>query len=292
MNTSKFQKTVWGFYHEHGRRLPWRTAETDGQFDPYKILVSEIMLQQTQVPRVIPKYHEFLAKFPDVRALAMAPLGEVLSAWNGLGYNRRAKFLWLSAQTLVDDFGGELPTSREKLETLPGVGPNTSGAILTYAFNQPVAFVETNIRTVFIHHFFKGQTGVSDKEVLSLVEQTLPDEEGKERSERLAYPRSGVPRTTKNLAPYRIWFWALMDYGSYLKQVVGNLNTTSKSYTKQSRFKDSRRQLRGRIIRELVGGPVSRSSLAITDERLDTVLAELIAEGLIQKDGMRYSLFA
>jgi A/G-specific adenine glycosylase len=266
---ASFQELVWDFYRQYGRHdLPWRAAEADGRFDPYKILVSEVMLQQTQVPRVIPKYYEFLAKFPDVRTLAAAPLGEVLSTWNGLGYNRRAKFLWQAAQKVMDDFGGEFPATRGQLETLPGVGPNTAGAILAYAFNQPVAFVETNIRTVFIHHFFKDQAEISDKEILILVEKTLDN----------ARPRE--------------WYWSLMDYGSHLKQTVGNLSTASKSYAKQSRFDGSRRQLRGRIIRQLVGGPANRETLAIADERLDGVLAELAAEGLIQKTGTLYSLFA
>lgn len=266
-----FRQTVWDFYREHGRHdLPWRVAESDGSFDPYKILVSEIMLQQTQVPRVIPKYQEFLAKFPNVQILAAANLGEVLAVWNGLGYNRRAKFLWQAAQKIEQSFSGTFPRTVPELQKLPGVGPNTAGAIIVYSFNQPEIFVETNIRTVFIHHFFQGQTQVSDKDILLLVAKTLPDEERKERR----------------------WFWALMDYGNYLKQTVGNVNQASKSYAKQSKFAGSRRQLRGAIIRVLLEKPRRQDELMtmLPDERLATVLAELTREGLIRQTGKRFSV--
>lgn len=157
------QETVWKYYHQHGRHdLPWRLPEPDGSFDPYKILVSEIMLQQTQVPRVLPKFTEFLTKFPTGQELAEASLGEVLAAWSGLGYNRRAKFLWQAAQKVVRDFGGELPHTFEALESLPGIGKNTAGAVAAYAYNQPAIFLETNIRTIFIHHFFRDADLVPD----------------------------------------------------------------------------------------------------------------------------------
>jgi A/G-specific adenine glycosylase len=266
-----FRKTVWDFYREHGRHeLPWRRAEADGEFDPYKILVSEIMLQQTQVARVIPKYNEFLAKFPDVARLAQASLGEVLRAWSGLGYNRRAKFLWRSAQMVVADFGGEFPRGARELQKLPGVGPNTAGAITAYAFNRPAVFVETNIRTVFIHHFFKHQRDIPDKTILELVEQTLDRERP------------------------RVWFWALVDYGAYLKQTVGNVNRASRSYAKQSKFAGSKRQLRGQVIRLLIERSYNQSELAglLGDDRLDVVLDDLVAEKLIAARSGSFMLFA
>lgn len=256
---SKLQTTVWRHYREHGRHdLPWRSSESDGSFDPYKILVSEIMLQQTQVSRVIPKYHDFLKRFPSFTALASAPLSGVLRAWNGLGYNRRAKFLWQCARQVVAEHGGRLPQTTAELVRLPGIGPNTAGAILAYAFNQPVIFIETNIRTVFIHHFFRGQQGVDDRRILDLVAQALPDN-----------PRE--------------WYWALMDYGSSLKQKLGNLNTLSKHYIKQSRFEGSKRQLRGQILRLLGDEPRTAAQLAseIADERLPDVLNDLVKESLI-----------
>ncbi|HTH71739.1 MAG TPA: hypothetical protein VL737_00045 [Candidatus Pristimantibacillus sp.] len=265
---SDFQATVWRYYREHGRHdLPWRSSEPDGSFDPYKILVSEIMLQQTQVPRVIPKYHEFLERFHSFTALAGAPLSDVLRVWNGLGYNRRAKFLWQCARQVVAIHGGQPPRTTAGLVALPGIGPNTAGAILAYAFNQPVIFIETNIRTVFIHHFFSGQQGVDDRRILDLVAQTLPDN-----------PRE--------------WYWALMDYGSSLKQKLGNLNTLSKHYVKQSRFEGSKRQIRGQVLRVLGEQPRTAAQLSseIADERLAGVLNDLVKESLITCIKGRYRL--
>lgn len=265
LQRTEFQEAVWDFYHEHGRHdLPWR----QGQLDPYHILVSELMLQQTQVGRVIPKYHEFLARFPDVQRLAAAPLGEVLRAWSGLGYNRRAKFLQQAAQVIVTQFGGVFPPSVAELTQLPGVGVNTAGAIVAYAFDRPVSFVETNIRTVYLHHFFHDETNVADKAILELVEQTLDAEHARD------------------------WYWALMDYGAHLKKTVGNPNQRSRSYAKQPKFEGSRRQIRGQVLRLLSNRPMTRQKLAeqISDERLADVLTELITEGLIQRYGRSLSL--
>lgn len=268
-NTQLFQKQVWAYYTDHGRHdLPWRNPEPNGSFDAYKILVSELMLQQTQVTRIIPKFHQFLDVFPSLELLAAAPLSAVLIAWSGLGYNRRAKFLQQAAQLIVRDFGGAFPTTMSQLVTLPGVGSNTAGAVLAYAFNEPVAFVETNIRTVFIHHFFKDQAAVSDKDIRELVIKTLD--------------------TTNP----RVWYWALMDYGSFLKKSVGNTSIASKSYAKQPAFGSSRRQIRGHVLRLLAQGPQTVAALgaAIADERLQAVLTDLVHEGLIQKDGSIYQL--
>jgi A/G-specific adenine glycosylase len=262
-----FAEALWEFYAHSGRGgLPWRQPEPDGSFDPYKIMVSELMLQQTQVARVIPKYGEFLERFPGSRALARADLADVLRAWQGLGYNRRAKFLWQSAQIL--DKLKHFPETTGELTQLPGIGPNTAGAILAYAYDTPVVFVETNIRTVYIHHFFRDRSDVTDKEILSLVEQTLERE----------HPRE--------------FYWALMDYGSHLKATVGNLNEVSKHYAKQSQFHGSRRQVRGQVIRLLGDRPHTAAELrdAITDERLSPVLEELVREGLIRRKGSNYSL--
>ena len=236
-------------------------------FDPYKILVSELMLQQTQVRRVIPKYHEFLTRFPDVHSLARASLGEVLIAWSGLGYNRRAKYLWQAAQ-IVHDRGGEFPQTLTGLVELPGVGKNTAGAIMAYAYDQPVVFIETNIRSVFIHHFFKDQTDISDKAILELVEKTLPAEHIRE------------------------WYWSLMDYGTHLKQTVGNSAKRSKSYVRQSPFEDSKRQLRGRVLRLLHDGAHSHEHIidSMHDARTESVLADLASEQLIVRTGDCYKL--
>lgn len=275
----EFRTVVWEFYRRYGRHdLPWRQPEAGGTFDPYKILVSEIMLQQTQVGRVIPKYQLFLERFPSFATLAAAPLGEVLRAWSGLGYNRRAKFLWQCAGQVVAERGGQLPLTSAELVKLPGIGPNTAGAVLAYAFNAPALFVETNIRTVFIHHFFADQTGVSDRDILAMLQTTFPTRE---------------PGATKNLEGVsRYWYWALMDYGTHLKQTIGNLNTLSKHYAKQSRFEGSTRQLRGQVLRLLSERPYSLSQLQshIPDPRLSAVLGSLTAEGFIIKTARAYHL--
>jgi len=262
-----FLETLWDFYAQHGRgSLPWRQPGPDGVFDPYKIMVSELMLQQTQVARVIPKYTSFLELFPNVHSLAQAELGDVLRAWQGLGYNRRAKFLWQAAQ-MVDSLK-YFPDVPDELVKLPGVGRNTAGAILAYTYSQPVVFIETNVRTVYIHHFFNDRTDVSDKEIIALVEQTLDRENTRE------------------------FYWALMDYGSRIKASVGNANKASRHYTKQSAFHGSRRQVRGQIIRLLGSGDLSLVELqtAVADERLAGVLNDLTAEGLIRLKGDTYSL--
>lgn len=263
---SEFLEILWDFYARHGRELPWRAPGSAGQFDPYKIMVSELMLQQTQVARVVPKYHEFLELFPTIQKLAGAELGEVLRAWQGLGYNRRAKFLWQAAQA-VNNLGS-FPDTAAGLVKLPGIGVNTAGAILAYSYNQPAVFIETNVRTVYIHQFFTDRADVADKEIITLLEQTLDHENPRE------------------------FYWALMDYGTHLKATVGNVSKASKHYTKQSTFKGSRRQLRGLIIRTLGGGHHTLSALheAIADERLESVLDDLVAEGLIRATNGTYAL--
>lgn len=254
---------VWDYYNYHGRHdLPWRAS-----VDPYFVMISELMLQQTQVSRVIPKFQEFITAFPTVRSLAAATLSSVLTVWSGLGYNRRAKFLHQAAQMIVNEYSEQFPKTLEELIKLPGIGKNTAGAIIAYAYNLPAVFVETNIRTVFIHHFFNDRTDVSDKEIFELVEQTVDRE----------HPRE--------------WYWALMDYGSYLKKSVSNIEQ-SKHYAKQSKFEGSKRQIRGQVIRELTSSKKSLSQLKtqIADERLTTVLDDLISEHMIQKVGTQYSL--
>ena len=268
MSMDRFQRAVWEYYRAHGRHdLSWRQFETDGALDPYKVLVSELMLQQTQVSRVIPKFEIFVRQFPTLESLSAASLADVLRAWNGLGYNRRAKFLWQAAQAVVRDYGGRLPDTSGELLKLPGVGINTAGAILAYAYNKPVVFVETNIRTVFIYHFFADTERVSDKDIADMVTKTLPDN-------------------------VREWYWALMDYGTYLKQAVGNVNKQSKHYAKQSTFHGSRRQIRGQVLRLLAAGNQTRDDLVglVADERLLSILDDLTSEGLIAKRGKQYLL--
>ncbi len=263
-----FQDSVWDYFRRSGRHdLPWRLPESDGLYDPYKIVVSEIMLQQTQVPRVLPKFIDFTARFPTWEALAGAPLASVLTAWSGLGYNRRAKFLWQAAQAVCREHAGQLPDTQASLMTLPGIGPNTAGAVMTYAFNKPAVFIETNIRTVFIHHFFNDVQAVHDRDIADLVAATLPDNA-------------------------REWYWALMDYGTFLKQTAGNASRRSAHYARQSAFAGSRRQIRGQVLRTLqaAGRTMEYMQTEIADERLQSVLDDLVREGMITFDGTRYTL--
>jgi A/G-specific adenine glycosylase len=251
--------------------MPWRipALRLEGdELDPYPILVSELMLQQTQVARVIPKYEMFMKLFPTVGALADAPLADVLSAWTGLGYNRRAKFLHQAARMVRDEFGGTFPKAAAELVRLPGVGPNTAGAIAAYAYDAPSLYLETNIRTVLIHHFFQDRGDVTDAELMPYLRASLPDEN------------------------YREWYWALMDYGSYLKATVGNLSRRSRGYVRQSTFHGSQRQVRGAVLKTLVAGASDLAALTenLPDERLPEVLADLVREGLVEEFAGRYQL--
>lgn len=262
-----FLRVLRAYYDQYGRHdLPWRKPEPDGSFDPYKILLSEIMLQQTQVPRVITKYREFLTAFPTVVVLAEAELGQVLRAWSGLGYNRRAKYLHDTAKTVVS--GKSFPDTLTELVKLPGIGKNTAGAILVYAFNKPALFIETNVRTVYIHHFFGDKSGVADSEIIQLLERTMDKENPRE------------------------FYWALMDYGTFLKGKVGNVNKLSKHYVKQSKFHGSRRQIRGQVLKVLGEKQCTFTELKtiIPDNRLEGVLRELAGEGLVRQAGNTYRL--
>jgi A/G-specific adenine glycosylase len=217
-----FVQLVLDHYERAGREMPWRSNPS-----PYWVFVSEVMLQQTQVPRVMDRFPAFVERFPDFTALADAPFSEVLEAWSGLGYNRRARYLHRSARLIVEDFSGKLPKEPAVLQSLPGIGPNTAGSIAAFAWDLPVVFVETNIRRVYLHHFFPEEEDVHDRAILSLIERTLP-------------------RTSP-----RIWYWALMDYGVYLAATEGNANRRSRHYQRQKPFENSDRQLRGRILRAL-----------------------------------------
>lgn len=262
----KLTELVWQYYRQHKRDLPWRRPDKNGRFDPYHILVSEYMLQQTQVRRVESKYQEFLRLFPSISVLAEAPLSQVMAAWSGLGYNRRPKYLHEAAALLVAQHKSQVPKDAEALKGLPGIGKNTAGAICAYAFNEPCIFIETNIRTVFLYYFFTSPDNVHDKEILTLVEATLP---------------------AHNI---REWYWALMDYGAYLKTVSPNLSHQSYHYRRQSPFEGSLRQLRGHVLRLLLHHPYSLAKLKvdIQDERLETALQALKNEGLITSSGGLY----
>lgn len=261
-----FKQAVRSYYRQHGRELPWR--DTD---DPYCILVSEIMLQQTQVDRVLAKYTGFIKKFPDFTALERASLHSVLSVWQGLGYNRRARLLKMIARQVLLEWKGTLPCDQEQLSTLPGVGKATAGALIAFAFNRPVTFIETNIRTVFLHFFFRDRSHVRDTEVLPYIDATLDRRH---------------PRT---------WYYGLMDLGVLLKRLYRNPARKSAHYTRQSRFQGSDRYLRGQIIRVLTRRPhLSSAELAKTTgtgrRRLQRILEQLVKERLLEKQGILYTI--
>lgn len=245
--------------------MPWREDTR-----PYFVLVSELMLQQTQVERVIPKFEAFIAQFPDTSALASVPLAEVLQLWSGLGYNRRAKFLWQAAQMIETDLAGQMPSTHEDLQKLPGVGPNTAGAIMAYAYNQPTVFIETNVRTVLFHHFFTDYSEqVTDKELKVIAEKVFDSEHSRE------------------------WYWALMDYGTHLKKTAGGLLSQSRHYKKQSPLKGSVREMRGRIVRELTVCALSDEVLrrhVETDERYEVALEALLLEKIVVQDNDKLTL--
>lgn len=204
------------------------------------------MLQQTQASRVVGKYEEFLQHFPTLAALDRASVAEVISAWRGLGYNRRALALKKIAAIAGEKWHHKLPKlSAEELDALPHIGYATACSISAFAWDMPVSFIETNIRRVFIHRFFKGQSGVSDKDILLLVERTLP---------RLATAKSQNVSHSSS----REWYYALMDYGSVLKGATENPNRRSSGYKRQSAFIGSNRQVRGAILAVLATPEYSR----------------------------------
>lgn len=257
METREFKEIVWDKGRELFRPMPWRE---DTQ--PYFVLVSEIMLQQTQVDRVVPKFLAFTQKFKTVDDLANAGLDEVLKLWSGLGYNRRAKFLHEAAKMIQYDFSGIFPDNLTDLLKLPGVGVNTAGAILAYSFNHPSVFIETNIRTVYFYHLFDHQDSVDDKELRELVVETVDQE----------HPRE--------------WYWALMDYGTFLKKNGAGMNSKSRQYKKQAPLKGSLREVRGQILKQLALSEMPRVVLAeslVADERFEVALQGLMKDGLVEE---------
>ena len=229
------------------------------------------MLQQTQVERVRTKYVEFLAAFPDFAALAGARFQAVLAAWQGLGYNRRAIALHRCAQAVMERHGGLLPDDVTALETLPGIGPYTARAIAAFAYGRPTVFIETNIRTAFIHHFFHDRQGVRDGEILPLVAATRDD----------AAPRD--------------WYYALMDYGVMLKKEHGNPGRKSAHHVRQSPFKGSNRELRSRILKEILANPgVTEAEivaiLGADGEAARNNLARMEKEGFIYREGNKLKI--
>lgn len=289
----RFRSVVWAHYKKHGRHeLPWRRTR-----DAYKILVSEVMLQQTQVERVVPFYRAFLHKFPTPPRLARAPLSEVLRAWQGLGYNRRAKLLQAAAKEVVARHAGRAPRDIAELERLPGVGPYTARAIASFAFNTDTVCIETNIRTAIIHHFFPRSAGISSSRGAQAARPIQP------LAKNVPAPCMNdrqIMRILKKLLPRersREWNLALMDYGAHLKKSGVRVNARSTHYNKQAKFEGSMRQARGAILKELAHdfAPLRAARLLglLGDDRraqLRMALAALAAEGLVARARGRYVL--
>lgn len=221
MTTRTFQSHILSWYKHNKRDLPWRHTT-----DPYEILVSEIMLQQTQVSRVIPKYELFLRTFPTIHELAHAPDGKLLEVWNGLGYWRRAQFLKKAAQNVTQLPDG-FPKTPQELQQLPGVGPYTAGAVACFAFGSTDAFIDTNIRKIYLHFFFPNQTDISDSQILDIAQRAVYKED----------PRN--------------WHWALFDYGA-TELRDKTVNKRSKHYAKQSPLKGSFRFYRALAVKKLL----------------------------------------
>lgn len=261
-----FQKMVLSHYEQNWRDMHWRNTT-----DPYQILVSEIMLQQTQVERVTTKFPEFIHAFSDFSALASAPLADILAVWQGMGYNRRAIALQKCAMRVMKKYDGILPSDSEILSTFPGIGRATASSIAAFAFNLPVVFIETNIRRVFIHFFFCPSEEVHDKDILPLVREALYRENP------------------------RIWYWALMDLGTALKKTVPNPNRRSVHYTKQSPFEGSDRKIRGTLLKQFLKKQCLDEdeilgSVAEDPQRVKKILVDLEKEGFIIRKNNGYVL--
>ncbi|MCL2094186.1 MAG: A/G-specific adenine glycosylase [Treponema sp.] len=233
LRLDEFRRTVYQAYEEAGRTFPWRENT-----EPWGILVSELMLQQTQVSRVEGYWTRWMEKWPSPEALAKASLAEALREWSGLGYNRRCRFLKSCADVIYEDYRGIVPHDPHILINLPGIGPYTAGAVACFAYNYPSVFIETNIRSVFLHFYFPGREGVRDKEILPLIKATL------------------------DYTQPQMWYWALMDYGNSLKKIQ-NPERQSAHYSVQSKFKGSFREVRGSLIRAFnqTRGPLSPEEL-------------------------------
>ena len=229
INLAEFRNIIYSSYEKEHRVFPWR-KNTQKSSAAWGILVSEFMLQQTQTGRVVSYWERWMKKWPTPAHLNEASLEEVLKEWSGLGYNRRARYLKECAGIITRDFEGKVPRAPEVLAQLPGIGPYTAGAIACFAYNYPSVIIETNIRAVMLHFFFNGSEGITDREILPLIEKTLD---------------RNNPRK---------WYWALMDYGAALKKISSNPGRRSAHYTRQSVFKGSLRQIRGSLVRALVSG--------------------------------------
>ena len=269
MTISKFQKLILTWHKKNKRDMPWRNTK-----DPYKILVSEVMLQQTQVARVLPKYKEFLKEFPTLTSLAQASDKKLLHVWAGLGYWKRALSLKKTAQIILKEYHGKFPKKPELLKKLPGIGPYTAGAVACFAFLNKDAFLDTNIRRVYLYFFFSEKNNISDRNILTIAKKSVWKKNSRE------------------------WHYALLDYGAVILKDK-KINKQSKHYTKQSKFEGSLRFFRTKIIRFLLDQPKQTAAIKKIERLLKEskspyastkILSGLEKDGLIKKKRNSYSL--
>jgi A/G-specific adenine glycosylase len=278
---SAFRARVLAHGHKLYRDLPWRRTR-----DPYAIWISEVMLQQTQVSRVDGRWQRWLERFPSVDALAAAQTADVLDEWQGMGYNRRALALLRAAQQ-VSEAGGAMPCEVADLVALPGIGPATAAGIRAFAFDLPGVYLETNVRTVFLHELYPDAVQVPDRELIPLVEATCPVDASNPADD----PRS--------------WYYALLDYGAHLKRTVPNPSRRSRTHVRQSRFEGSHRQKRAMVVRSLLahrgeGAVVADIADELSAQELQSgrapvdaatvlgILEELAGEGFCHQEGERW----
>ncbi len=257
----------------HARDLPWRYLD-----DAYAVLISEVMLQQTQVVRVLGRWERFMKRFPSLDALAAAAVSDVVEEWQGLGYNRRALALKRTADICSTTYEGALPHTCEELCMLPGIGSATAAGIVAFAYRQPAIYLETNVRTVFLHELFPSCSRVADSQLIPLVRATCPPSGGDVRG----------------------WYYGLLDYGAYLKKTVTNPSRRSASYARQSSFTGSRRQKRAELLRLVLASDrgiscedayVQLNDFELTQGRgeldvcmFDSIVADLVKEGFFAND--------
>jgi len=263
METEEFKKAVLLHYQQAKRNFPWHYT------DPWGVMVSEFMLQQTRTERVIPYWENWMKLWPQPKALADASMETALRAWSGLGYNRRCRYLKESAAIITNRNSGKVPETPKALLSLPGVGPYMSAAIACFAYNFPAVFIETNIRSAVIYNFFPGRDDVRDSEIIPILEAAL------DRND---------PRT---------WHYALMDYGAFIKKTTANPNRRSAHYTRQSPFNGSFRQARGKVIKALVStGRCTAEELKLAtgleEGKLYEVLEKLKKESFVAEDADTY----
>ena len=269
------RRLILGYFEKHGRVFPWRETT-----DAYAILLSEVMLQQTQTARVAEYYDRFLARYPAPRALANAPLRELLLLWKGLGYNRRALMLQRACRVIADEHRGKVPLNETALCALPGIGSYTARAILAFAADHPSVLIETNVRTVFLHLFFRERDRVTDREIEQVARALLPMKDS------------------------RRWHYALMDFGALLKKALPSVIRKSAHYRVQSKFEGSSRQLRAMVLHEVaskkstsiasvvraVAEKRPEASLPEGRQSIDALIRALTAEGLLSLKRGRLSI--